>query len=429
MGCFALLLTSSLSGGDRPTGKPFATRSEVIARHGMAATSQPLATQVATDILKQGGNAIDAAIAANAVLGVVEPMMNGIGGDLFAIVWINSDQRLYGLNASGRSPASLTIDEFRRRGLNQIPMQGPLSLSVPGAVDGWFELHSRFGSLPMSTILEPAIRYAEEGFPVSEIIAHDWAALSGPLSDKPNFASTFFIDGRAPKTAEIFRNPDLASAMRKIAEGGREVFYGGEIAETIESYCKKVGCFLTAEDFANHESEWTDPVSTTFRGYEVWELPPNGQGIAVLQMLNLLEPFDLKSMGHNSGEYLHHLIEAKKIAFEDRARFYADPAFNQLPIQELISKEYADRRRSLLDAKKASRSLPPGDPQLSHGDTVYLTVADEDRNMVSLIQSIFLGFGSGLVPDGLGFCLQNRGALFSLEEGHFNQYAPDKRPF
>lgn len=281
----------------------------------------------------------------------------------------------------------------------------------------------------MSTILEPAIQYAEEGFPVSEIIAHDWATLTGPLLDKANFVSTFLINGRAPETGEIIHNRGLASTLQKIAEGGREVFYGGEIAEAVESYCKKVGCFLTADDFASHESEWTDPVSTTFRGYEVWELPPNGQGIAVLQMLNLLEPFDLKSMGHNSGEYLHHLIEAKKIAFEDRARFYADPAFNQLPTQELISKEYADRRRSLLDTRKASRSLPPGDPQLSQGDTVYLTVADADRNMVSLIQSIFLGFGSGLVPDGLGFCLQNRGALFTLEEGHFNQYAPGKRPF
>ena len=426
IGCFAFSLVFS---GDRITGKIFATRSEVIATHGMAATSQPLATQVAIDILKKGGNAIDAAIAANATLALMEPTGCGLGGDLFAIVWSSKDQRLYGLNASGRSPQGLTLDELVRLEIENIPAKGPLPVSVPGAVDGWFELHSRFGKLPMSDLLAPAIDYAREGFPVSEIIGFGWTGAEEAFAEYPNFVETFLPGGKAPAVGEVFKNPDLAATLAKLAKSGREVFYRGEIARIIDEYCRRVGCFLSYEDLSSHSSTWVDPVSTDFHGYEIWELPPNGQGIAVLQILNLLEPYDLRSMGHNSAQYLHHLIEAKKIAFEDRAKFYSDPEFNTLPIKELISKEYADERRALLDSTQASRELPAGDPKLVHGDTIYLTVADQDRNMVSLIQSNYLGFGSGLVPDGTGFSLQNRGALFTLKEGHFNTYAPGKRPF
>jgi gamma-glutamyltranspeptidase/glutathione hydrolase len=424
--CFVFALLYS---GDRVAGRMFATRSEVIASHGMAATSQPLATQVAIDVLKRGGNAIDAAIAANASLALMEPTGCGLGGDLFAIVWSSEEQKLFGLNGSGRSPRGLTIDEFRRLELDEIPARGPLPVSVPGAVDGWFELHSRFGRLSIAEVLAPAITYAREGFPVSEIISYGWADAEKIFDDYPNFVETFLPGGRAPRVGEIFKNPDLADTLEKLASSGRDVFYKGEIARTIDQYCRRVGCFLRYEDLAAHSSNWVDPVSTTYRGYEIWELPPNGQGIAVLQILNLLEPYDLSSMGHNSTEYLHHLIEAKKITFEDRAKFYSDPDFNDLPIEVLISKEYARVRRALLDPKKASLELPAGDPKLEKGDTIYLTVADQDRNMVSLIQSNFMGFGSGLVPDGTGFSLQNRGALFKLEDGHYNTYEPGKRPF
>ncbi len=429
-------MSALASAGDRLTGKAFATRSVVIAKHGMAATSHPLATQVALDILKKGGNAIDAAIAANAAIGLMEPTGNGIGGDLFAIVWINKDKKLYGLNASGRSPYALTLEEFKKRGLKKIPTFGPLSVSVPGCVDGWFELHERFGKLPMKEILEPAIRYAREGFPVTQVIGYYWQRAEQrikAMKEVPeyyqNFVKTFLPNGRAPREGEIFRNPDLANTLEKIANEGRDAFYKGEIARTIDAYCKRVGSFLRYRDLAEHTSTWVEPVSTNYRGYDVWELPPNGQGIAVLQMLNILEAYDLKAMGHNSADYLHHLIEAKKIVYEDRAKFYSDPDFNELPIQQLISKEYAAERRKLLNPRRASRRIPAGDPKLESGDTIYLTVADDERNMVSLIQSNFSGFGSGLVPDGLGFGLQNRGALFTLEEGHFNVYAPHKRPF
>ncbi len=429
-------MSALASAGDRLTGKAFATRSVVIAKHGMAATSHPLATQVALDILKKGGNAIDAAIAANAAIGLMEPTGNGIGGDLFAIVWINKDKKLYGLNASGRSPYALTLEEFKKRGLKKIPTFGPLSVSVPGCVDGWFELHERFGKLPMKEILEPAIRYAREGFPVTQVIGYYWQIAERrikAMKEVPeyyqNFVKTFLPNGRAPREGEIFRNPDLANTLEKIANEGRDAFYKGEIARTIDAYCKRVGSFLRYRDLAEHTSTWVEPVSTNYRGYDVWELPPNGQGIAVLQMLNILEAYDLKAMGHNSADYLHHLIEAKKIVYEDRAKFYSDPDFNELPIQQLISKEYAAERRKLLNPRRASRRIPAGDPKLESGDTIYLTVADDERNMVSLIQSNYSGFGSGLVPDGLGFGLQNRGALFTLEEGHFNVYAPHKRPF
>ncbi|UCG86096.1 MAG: gamma-glutamyltransferase [Gemmatimonadota bacterium] len=424
-----LLLPVAMYTQDRPSGRPFATRSEAIARNGMAATSQPLATGVALDILKAGGTAVDAAIAANAVLGLVEPTGNGVGGDLFAIVWDATSRRLHGLNASGRSPRSLTIDEFKRRGLTRIPAYGPLPVSVPGAVDGWFELHSRFGRLPMEQVLAPAIAYARDGFPVTEVIAQYWQNGTDVLRDWPGFADVYMPNGRAPRKGEIFKNPALANTLEMIARGGRDEFYRGQIARTIDAYMKRTGGFLSYEDLATHQSEWIDPVSTDYRGYTVWELPPNGQGIAVLQMLNILEGFDIKAMGFGSADYLHVLTEAKKLAFEDRAKFYADPAFTEIPVDWLISKEYAAQRRALIDMGRASPEYPAGDPALEAGETIYLTTADSDGNMVSLIQSNYRGMGSGMTPDGLGFVLQDRGELFNLEQGHFNSYEPGKRPF
>ncbi len=427
--CFCLLFILSGFAGDRISSRNFATRSEVIARHGMAATSQPLATQIALDILKQGGTAVDAAIAANAALGLMEPTGSGIGGDLFAIVWDAKTRKLYGLNASGRSPYSLTLEFFKKKGYKKIPSHGPLPVSVPGCVDGWFELHERFGKLPMEKILAPAIRYGREGFPVSELIAYYWQRSVPILKKYPNFEKIFTINGRAPRKGEIFRNPYLANTLEKIARGGREVFYRGEIARTIDAFMKRVGGFLSYRDLAEHRSEWVEPVSTTYRGYEVWELPPNGQGIAALQMLNILEGYDLKSMGFGSADYIHYFVEAKKLAFEDRAKFYADPDFNKIPVKWLISKEYAAERRKLIRPDRAARHYEPGSQALEQGETVYLTVADQEGNMVSLIQSNYRGMGSGMVPDDLGFILQDRGELFTLEEGHFNTYAPHKRPF
>jgi len=422
-----VLLFTAASSQDRITGKSFATRSEVIAQHGMACTSQPLATQVALDVLKAGGNAIDAAIAANALLGLVEPTGNGMGGDLFAIVWDAESKRLYGLNASGRSPQSLSIEHFRENGYDKIPAYGPLPVSVPGCVDGWFELHKRFGSMDMDQILKPAINYAREGFPVTELIAYYWAGNARSLSRYPNVKEVYMPGGKAPAKGEIFKNPNLASTLEAIAEGGRDAFYKGEIAQTIDAFMKEQGGFLSYEDLASHTSEWVDAVSTNYRGYDVWELPPNGQGIAALQILNILEQFDIAAMGFGSSEYIHHFVEAKKLAFEDRALYYADPAFNQLPVEELISKEYAARRAKLINQKRASRNLDAG--EMEHGNTIYLTVADGQGNMISLIQSNFRGLGSGMCPPGLGFILQDRGELFTLEEGHYNVYEPGKRPF
>jgi gamma-glutamyltranspeptidase/glutathione hydrolase len=424
------LLQSSVFAQDRITGRKFATRSEVIARHGMAATSQPLATQVAIDVLKKGGNAIDAAIAANATLGLMEPTGNGIGGDLFALVWINSEQKLYGLNASGRSPRSLTLEKLKQEigEGDTIPPLGPLPVSVPGCVDGWFELHDRFGQLPMTEVLQPAIDYAREGFPVSELIAYYWNASSG-LRRFPGFAETFFPEGKAPGKGEIFKNPMLANSLEKIAQGGRDVFYKGEIAHTIDAFMKRHGGYLSYDDLASHQSEWVEPVSVDYRGYELWELPPNGQGIAALQILGILKGYDLKSMGFGSADHVHFFVEAKKLAFEDRARFYADPDFHKLPVNELISDAYSDDRRQLIRSDRAARRYDPGNPALEKGDTIYLTVADKDRNMVSLIQSNYRGMGSGMCPDGLGFCLQDRGELFDLTPDRFNSYEPGKRPF
>ena len=415
-----------MQGQDRLTGLPFATRSEVIAQNGMACTSQPLATQVALDILKDGGNAIDAAIAANAMLGLVEPTGNGIGGDLFAIVWDAKTEKLYGLNASGRSPRSLTLSYFQEKGLESIPSHGPLPVSVPGAVDGWFELHNRFGSIPMTKILGPAIQYASEGFPVTELIAYYWQSARY-LSRFPNVSEVYMPNGDPPEKGDIFKNPYLANTLKIIASEGRDAFYKGSIARTIDAFMKEQGGFLSYEDLASHASEWVEPVSTNYRGYDVWELPPNGQGIAALQILNILEGYNIASMGFGSSAYIHTFIEAKKLAFEDRAKYYADPAFNKIPVEELISKEYADKRRELILPNRASRYVDAG--ELEQGNTIYLTVADQWGNMISLIQSNYRGLGSGMVPPGLGFMLQDRGELFSLEEGHMNVYEPGKRPF
>ncbi|MFQ5671171.1 MAG: gamma-glutamyltransferase [Acidobacteriota bacterium] len=414
---------------DRITGKTFATRSEVIAPHGMAATSQPLATQVAVEILKMGGTAVDAAIAANAALGLMEPTGSGIGGDLFALVWDAKTHRLYGLNGSGRSPRGLTLATFKELGLTRIPPRGPLPVSVPGAVDGWFELHKRFGRLPMAEILAPAIRYAREGFPVSELITHYWQISVPLLQPWAGFRETFMPGGRAPRKGEIFRNPKLARTYERLAREGRDVFYRGELAHIMDAFMKREGGYLRYADLAAHHSEWVEPVSTRYRGYDIWELPPNGQGIAALEILNILEGYDIRGMGFGSADYIHTFIEAKKLAFEDRARFYADPDFETIPVRALISKAYAAKRRRRIDPLRAARVVPPGDPAPDEGDTIYLTVADREGTMVSLIQSNYRGMGSGLSPDGLGFIFQDRGELFDLREGRANTYAPGKRPF
>ena len=424
--CF-YTVSFSLFSQDRMTGLNFATRSEVIARNGMACTSQPLATQVAIDILKQGGTAVDAAIAANAMLGLVEPTGSGIGGDLFALVWDAKSKKLYGLNASGRSPKALTLDYFKKNGISRIPPLGPLPVSVPGCVDGWFELHKRFGHLPMGQILSPAITYARDGFPVSELIAYYWQRNVQRLKQYEGFAEVFMPDGKAPAKGEIFRNPYLANTYELIASKGRDEFYKGSIAKTIDEYMKRNGGFLSYDDLASHRSEWVEPVASSYRGYDIWELPPNGQGIATLQILNIMEQFDVKSMGFGSADYMHLFVEAKKLAFEDRARYYADPDFSSIPYNELISKEYARKRAMLIDFDRAARTYDAG--ELHTGNTIYLTVADKDGNMVSLIQSNYRGMGSGMTPTGLGFVLQDRGELFSLDEGHPNVYAPGKRPF
>jgi len=426
-------------GGDRIVGERFATRAPVLGRNGIAATSHPLASEIAIDILKRGGSAVDAAIAANAALGLMEPTGNGMGGDLFAIVWDPETQRLHGLNASGRAPRGQTLDALKAKlDGDDIPDWGSLSVSVPGAVDGWFELHGRFGRLSMADNLAPAIQYAEEGFPVTQVIAYYLAAASenfhalharGVIEEIENYAATYEPDGRPLRHGELFRNPDLAETLRLIARGGRDAFYEGPVAETIDAYMRRIGGPLRKEDLERHESEWVDPVSVNYRGYDVWELPPNGQGIAALQMLNILEGYDLSSMGVGSADYLHVSTEAKKLAFEDRARFYADPDFYDAPLDTLLSEDYAAERRKLIAMDSVLTDVRHGAAPLEEGDTIYLTVADSDGMMVSLIQSNYRGMGSGLVPDGLGFMLQDRGALFSLDPDHPNAYAPGKRPF
>ncbi len=460
--CLLVIACFGISFGqiDRITGKPFATRSEVLARHGMVCTSVPAATQVGLDILKRGGNAVDAAIAANATLGLMEPVSNGIGGDLFAIVYSAKENKLYGINGSGRSPLGLSYEQMRaeldKLHRKTIPPRGMLPISVPGTVDAWSELHKKFGKLKFSDDLAPAVKYAEEGFPVTELIAFYWHFGPEVYKDLPGgFLETYTLDGkgRTPAKGDIFKNPALAKTLRLIGEKGRDAFYKGEIADKIDKFMRENGGFLRKADFEKHTSTWVDPVSTNYRGYDVFELPPNGQGIATLQILNILEGFDLKSMGRNSAETLHAMIEAKKIAWADRAKFYADPEFAKIPLAGLLSKEYAAERRKLIDPGHAAKAVEAGVPPangaelqptreplqdsaatpkrspVDDGDTIYMCTADDEGNMVSLIQSNYRGMGSGIVVPGLGFMFQDRGELFSMEPGHANVYAPGKRPF
>lgn len=426
-----MLLTSARAEYDRPAKEPHQSRSVVIAKHGIVATSHPLAAQAGLDVLKAGGNAVDAAIATNAMLGVVEPMSCGIGGDLFAICWDNKAKKLYGLNASGRSPLNLTLAILREKSEanQQIPTFGPLSWSVPGCVDGWDQLRTRFGSKPLAELLEPAIQTAEGGFPVSEIIGNGWQGSFVGLSQWPDSKRVYLKEGRPPRVGEIMTLPELAATYRLLATEGRDAYYKGRIASEIVAFSEKNGGYFSLRDFAEHKSDWIDPVSTDYRGFTVWELPPNGQGIAALQMLNILEGYDLRALGPKSAEYVHLFTEAKTLAFADRARFYADPAFGDVPVKELISKEYAARQRARIDPARAATNVAAGDPKLEHGDTVYLTVVDKDRNCCSLIQSLYHGFGSQVVPGRVGFALQNRGNLFSLDETHPNRFEPGKRPF
>src|SRR5881398_2507301 len=445
---------------DRITGKNFATRSEVLARHGMVCTSVPAATQVGVEILKRGGSAVDAAIAANATLGLMEPVSNGIGGDLFAIVYSAKENKLYGINGSGRSPLGLSYDQMKaelaKLHSEKIPPTGMLPISVPGTVDAWAELHKRFGKLNLSDDLTPAIRYAEEGFPVTELIAYYWGFGPRLYKGLPDgFLETYTLDGkgRTPAKGDIFKNPALAKTLRLIGEKGRDAFFKGEIADKIDNFMQENGGFLRKADFEQHTSTWIDPVSTNYRGYDVFELPPNGQGIATLQILNILEGFDLRSMGRNSAETLHVMIEAKKIAWADRAKFYADSEFVKIPLAGLLSKDYATERRKLIDPNRAAKAVeagaPPANAQLSQptrlslpdpaatlkrspvddGDTIYMCTADDEGNIVSLIQSNYRGMGSGIVVPGLGFMFQDRGELFSMEPNHANVYAPGKRTF
>jgi gamma-glutamyltranspeptidase/glutathione hydrolase len=444
---FALMTTTALAdtaqnaapgGGDRYSGPGFATRAPVLATHGMAATAQPLATQIAIDVLKRGGSAVDAAIAANAALGLMEPVGCGIGGDLYAIVWDPKTGKLHGYNGSGRSPMGRSLEDLKRKlnGRTDMPSHGSLTVTVPGAVDGWFALHERFGKLSMKKVLEPAIRYAEQGYPVSQLVADYWRRNfrgfernAKDIEEIANAKATYLIDGRAPAHGEIFRNPDLARTYRALAAGGRNAFYKGKLAKTMDAYFRRIGGDLRLKDFAAHTGDWVDPVGVNYRGYDVYELPPNTQGIAALQMLKMLEAYDLKSMGRGSADAIHVMVEAKRLAFEDLYKFYADTASYNAPIEELVSDGYAAKRRALIDMKRANPNTPPGEIKLRNGDTTYLTTADSDGMMVSLIQSNYRGMGSGLVADGLGFMFQDRGELFALDTSHPNVYAPGKRPF
>ena len=422
-----LFLSSQTIGYDRILGKDFATRSEVIATNGMAATSHPLATQTAIDVLKSGGNAIDAAIAANAVLGLVEPTGCGIGGDLFAIVWIDEDKKLYGLNSSGPAPQDMTIEKLKAMGIDKIPPFGPLPVTVPGAVAGWAALHKRFGSKSFEELFNNAIYYADNGFPITEVVGYYLQLSSERYKDYPNFKDVWMPNGEALKKGDVFVNKDLANTYKQIAKSYGESFYKGNIAQTISEFITEQGGFLSVDDLKSYEPEWINPVSSNYRGFDVWELPPNGQGIAALQILNILEQYDIASMGHNSAEYIHLFTEAKKLAYEDRAKYYADMSFADVPVKELISKEYALTRNKLINPKKAASTYDSG--IFEDGDTIYMTVADKEGNMVSLIQSNYRGMGSGMVPPNLGFMLQDRGEMFSLDPEHRNSLEGGKRPF
>jgi gamma-glutamyltranspeptidase/glutathione hydrolase len=419
-----MVSAAKASAQDRTQG-----RSMVISRRGVASAENPLAAQAGATVLAHGGNAVDAAVAMNAVMGVVEPMMNGIGGDLFAIVYDAKSGKLYGLNASGWAPAGLSIEFLKSKGVNGMPQTGIQSVTVPGAVDGWSKLLARFGTKKFSEVLAPAIYYAREGFPVPEWDAAYWADAVDYLKQDKNAAATFLLDGRAPRVGEIFRNLDLAHSLESLASGGRDAYYEGEIAKKIVALSTRLGGTMTAEDLADYSSEWVEPISTTYHLWTVYEIPPNGQGIAVLEMLNIMERFSLAHFGHNSTDALHAMIEAKKLAYADMYRYVADPKFSRVPVQGLLSKEYAAQRAKLVDMGKANCDVLPGEPQLpTSGDTTYLTVTDSDGNMVSLIQSNYAEFGSGLVADGAGFTLQNRGALFSLDPNSPNKLAGHKRP-
>ena len=422
-----LIFSSDIFLYDRLTGKDFATRSEVIATNGMAATSHPLATQTALDVLKDGGNAIDAAIAANAVLGLVEPTGCGIGGDLFAIVWIEEDKKLYGLNSSGPAPQDMTIEKLKAMGVDKIPPFGPLPVTVPGAVAGWTALHKRFGNKSFEELFNNAIYYADNGFPITEVVGYYLRLSSERYKDYPNFKDVWMPNGEALKKGDVFVNKDLANTYKQIAKSYGESFYNGDIAQTISEFITEQGGFLSVDDLKNYEPEWINPVSSDYRGFDVWELPPNGQGIAALQILNILEQYDIANMGHNSAEYIHLFTEAKKLAYEDRAKYYADMSFADVPVKELISKEYALTRNKLINPKKAASTYDSG--IFEDGDTIYMTVADKDGNMVSLIQSNYRGMGSGMVPPNLGFMLQDRGEMFSLDPNHRNSLEGGKRPF
>jgi gamma-glutamyltranspeptidase/glutathione hydrolase len=427
-GLFLLMMPLLLPAADRNVPAPYkAGRSVTVAKNGIVATSHPLAAQIGLDVLKKGGNAVDAAIATSAAMGLMEPMSCGIGGDLFAIVWDAKTRKLHGLNANGAAPLKMTRKLFADRGLKHIPDRGPLSWSVPGCVDGWDELRRKFGTMSFKELLAPSIRYAEEGVPVPEVIAGYFRSVES--NNDQEFRKLYAPDGHAPRIGELFKNPALGKSYRLIAEGGRDAFYKGDIAKQLVEFSEAKGGLFAAEDLANHSSEWVDPVKTTYRGHDVWELPPPGQGISVLQMLNILEPHNLRQLGPTSPDYWHLLIEAKKLAYADRAKFYADPKFSNVPVRELISKEYAKERAKLFDPAKALPDIPAGDPKLGKADTIYLTVVDKDRNCVSLIQSNYYGFGSGLAPAGLGFAIQNRGTLFALDENHANRLEPGKRPF
>jgi gamma-glutamyltranspeptidase / glutathione hydrolase len=403
-------------------------RSMVVSRGGIIATESPLASQAGAMILAQGGNAIDAAVAANAVVGVVEPMMNGMGGDLFAIVYEAKTGKLYGLNASGWAPAKLSIEFLHGKGDDKMPQHGINSVTVPGAVDGWSKLLSRFGTKKFSEVLAPAVHYAKDGFPVPELDAEYWAEEDKKLHGDPKAAATFLIDGHTPSVGEIFRNPDVAHSLQLVADGGRDAYYKGEIAGRIVATSALLGGTMSAEDLADFSSEWVEPISTTYRDWTVYEIPPNGQGIAALEMLNIMETFPLKQF-QNTADAPHVMIEAKKLAYADMYRYVADQKFSSVPVAGMLSKEYAAQRAKLIDMAKANCDVGPGNPEFStKGDTMYLSVVDREGNMVSLIQSNYSGFGSGVVADGTGFALQNRGGLFSLDPKSPNVLAGHKRP-
>lgn len=412
--------------------KPVVGRSVVTTEYGIVAASQPLAARAGVQILERGGNAIDAAIAANATIGLMEPTGNGIGGDLFAIVYWAKTGELLGLNSSGFSPSGLTVELLASKGIEEMPHRGIYSVTVPGVVAGWDALRSRLGNLPFSEILAPAIHYAENGFPLSEVIARGWARSQEMLASHANSKETYLIDGRPPRAGEVFRNPDLAASLRRIAERGRDGYYKGKTAEAILALSAETGGVFTASDLEEFEPEWAAPIETSYRGWKVYEIGPNTQGIAALMMLNLMERFPMSEYGFHSADALHVMIEAKKLAYADMLHYVGDPRFSSVPVREMLDKTHATERAKLIDQAKAHCSVTPSElrsiTDAEGGDTIYMSVIDKDGNIVSLIQSNYSGFGSGLVPKGAGFMLHNRGALFTMEPDRPNTLGPRKRP-